>query len=257
MSFNYVIVENEYFALEHLKGIISKIRPEYNLVFTTESVEDSIQFLEKPHQVDLIFMDIELVDGNCFEIFSKINVEEFVIFTTAYNQFAVQAFKVNSIDYLLKPVSENSVIDAIEKFEKLIKIGNKSVDYKKLEPIFNKKDKKRILTNKGEEFSFVEIKDIAYFISEDKYILLVTFAGKKHLTDYLNLNEVENELDNSQFIQVSRNLIININSIENVSKYHNGRLLVTIKNPSDKNLEAIVSAARKDEFLKWLGGDVS
>lgn len=257
MSLNYVIVENEYFALEHLKGIMSKIRPDYKLVFTSESVEDCIQFLEKPHQVDLIFMDIELVDGNCFEIFSKVNVEEFVIFTTAYNQFAIQAFKTNSVDYLLKPIAENSVLASVEKFEKLRKITEKNVDYLPLQNLFNKKPKNRILVNKGDEYNYVEINDIAYFISEDKYIVLVTFSGKKYLTDYVNLNEVENELDISLFSRVSRNLIINIHSIQNVSKYNNGRLLVMINDPSGKNLEAIVSAARKDEFLKWLGGDVS
>ncbi len=257
MKTKYAIIENEYFALESLKKIITQLRPEYELSFISESIEQTVSFFKQDKDTKIIFMDIELVDGNCFEIFNQVQIDIPIIFTTAYNDFAIQAFEVNSVDYILKPIAEISVEKALNKFDK---IGNRTKNthqiYEKLESEFvRNKMKKRILTSSGDHYSFIETKDVAYFISEDKYIMLVSFAGKKHFTTYQNLNQTETELDLEQFFRISRNLIVNINSIQNVSKYHNSRLILTIDNPEGENFHAIISAARKDDFLKFLAGD--
>ena len=111
---NYIIIENEAFALENLKHTVARLRPDYHLMFTAESIEDSVEYLLGKPDIDLIFMDIELVDGNCFEIFRQVKVETPVIFTTAYDDFAIQAFQVDSIDYLLKPIAINELIIKLE-----------------------------------------------------------------------------------------------------------------------------------------------
>lgn len=257
MSVRYAIIENEYFALAHLKSVLAAIRPKYDLVFTSESVEESIAFFKKKPTLDFIFMDIELVDGNCFEIFSQVEIEIPIIFTTAYNQFAIQAFKVNSIEYILKPVSEQAVQGALEKWEKIIRVKNDTVSYKNLTTFFEEKQTKdRILITKGDTYSFIATTEIAYLVSEDKYILLVSFSGKKRLTNYTNLSQAEEELDKAQFFKVSRNSIVNLNAIDNVEKYFNGRLLINFKSDVKVSNKIVVSAARKDVFLNWLGGNI-
>lgn len=258
MKTKYAIIENEYFALESLKRIISQLRPDYELAFMSESVEETTAFLKKDQDIQIIFMDVELVDGNCFEIFSQVHTDIPIIFTTAYIDFAIQAFGVNSVDYLLKPISELSVEKALNKYEKTesIKRSGSDPSVKAGHPVTRSNVRKRILTTQGDNYSYVDVKDVAYFISEDKYIFLVSFSGKKHFANYINLNKVEEILDSEKFIRVSRNLIVNINSIQSVSKYHNNRLILTIRNPDGKEIEVIVSAARKDDFLRFLDGDI-
>ncbi|WP_313100321.1 LytTR family DNA-binding domain-containing protein [Epilithonimonas sp.] len=256
----YGIIENEYYALENLKKVMQRLKSDYELVFTSESVEDCVVYFnsdtEKP---DLIFMDIELVDGNCFEIFEKARIETPIIFTTAYNQFAIQAFKQYSIDYLLKPISEEALAGALNKFEKYYNKENKPIQNMEellAEKFLNKKSKKRILVSRGDDYSYADIRDIACFISEEKYIFLISFSGSRSLTQYVNLNQVEEELDPHYFFRVSRNMIINISNISKVSKYFNGRLKVLLKPVHGVSEEAVISSARKDDFLKWLDGNL-
>ena len=126
---NYIIIENEAFALENLKQTVARLRTDYNLTFTAESIEDAVEYLRMHPNIDLIFMDIELVDGNCFEIFRQVKVETPVIFTTAYDDFAIQAFQVNSIDYLLKPIGDEALGAALDKLERLTSKQTAAPDY--------------------------------------------------------------------------------------------------------------------------------
>ena len=239
----YAIIENEAYALEHLKRVVSSLRTEYELVFTAESVEECINYFGQQHSVDIIFMDIELVDGNCFDIFRAINIKTPIIFTTAYDAYAIQAFKVNSIDYLLKPIADKDVEAAIRKF-----------DYKQLYPFIHKNlARRRILVNSGDTYSYIQTDEIAFFVSEDKYVYATLKNGRRRMTDFQNLSEVEAEVDGSDFFQLSRNLIASISAIGKVSKFFTGRLKVEIEAGEEKQ-EVVVSAARKKLFLDWLGG---
>jgi len=200
-------------------------------------------------------MDIELVDGSCFEIFRQVPIDIPVIFTTAYNEFAIQAFEVNSLDYILKPVTEEAMEHALRKFEKYNILPIQVSVFEKLKEILSekKKTKKRILANLGNNYSYIDIDDAAYFISEDKYIFLISFSGKRSLTTYTNLNQVEEDVDSELFIRIARNVVVNIKAILKIEKYYNGRLLVKIKNSEES---FIISAARREHFLNWLGDEI-
>lgn len=251
----YAIVENEFYARESLKRIIASIRPEYELVVQSESVEDTVATLGSRDDIDLIFMDVELVDGNCFEIFRKVKVEIPVIFTTAYNEFAIQAFSVNSVDYILKPVSEQALEDALCKFERHYTSSEElHTDYAAIAGTFaGRRAKSRILTVSGDNYSFVDTSNIAFFLSEDKYVYLFTSKGERRLTEYQNLNDVEADIDRNDFFRLSRSVVAGISSIISVKKHFNGRLKVFIVSGKER-LEIIVSAARKESFLQWFGG---
>jgi two-component system, LytTR family, response regulator LytT len=255
MKIKYAIIENEYFALALLKNIISQLCPDYDLMFTAESVEESVAFFKQETDIQLIFMDIELVDGSCFEIFRQVPIDIPVIFTTAYNEFAIQAFEVNSLDYILKPVTEEAMEHALRKFEKYNILPIQVSVFEKLKDILSekKKRKKRILANLGNNYSYIDIDDVAYFISEDKYIFLISFSGKRSLTTYTNLNQVEEDVESELFIRIARNVVVNIKAILKIEKYYNGRLLVKIKNSEES---FIISAARREHFLNWLGDEI-
>lgn len=253
----YIIVEDEYYARENLKRTIAALRPEWQLVFTSESVGDTKQFLESGQRCDLAFMDIELVDGNCFDTLSDIDFDIPVIFTTAYDKYAIKAFKVCSVDYLLKPVSESSAAEAIEKFERYFAHPVKP-DYAELLSAINRLSgrggRKRLLISRGNEYKFIETADIAYFFSEEKCVFAIDKNGRSHITEYSNLNNLENDVSRKDFFRCSRNTIVALAYITHIRKWFNGRLKVSVKN-GDEQLSVTVSAARRDDFLKWLKGD--
>lgn len=250
----YAIIENEHFALESLRETISTLRPGYQLVFTSESVEDSVSYFNGNPRVDLVFMDIELVDGNCFEIFSKVKVQVPIIFTTAYDEFALQAFKVNSVDYLLKPIHEGELEKALLKHERNSApppaAGSVSGVYEKIAAGWHNQ---RILTICGDSYSYIEVKDVAFFASEDKCIFAYRRDGGRRLTDMTNLSEVENIVSRREFFRLSRNIVASISSIKSVHKFFHGRLSVVVTAGGEKR-DSVVSTARRKEFLDWLGG---
>jgi len=250
MSVRFAIIENEFFALEKLKSAISGLRPDYNLVFTSESVQECIGFFNKRPPVDLIFMDIELVDGNCFEILSQAEIKAPVIFTTAYDNYALQAFCVDAVDYLLKPISEEKLKISIEKFEsRSIKPANE-IDIELLKKLTGqKKYARRILTARGDSYSFIDVEDIAYFYAEDKYVFISKFNGEKTLTLYSSISRIEEDLDPAVFFRLSRKIMANIRSIKSVTKQFKGRLKVELTG----NVSEIISSSRKTDFLRWLG----
>jgi len=247
----YAIIENEQYSLQNLQNIVAQLRPDYQLIFTAESVEDTVAWLLSRPAVDVIFMDIELVDGNCFEIFDQVQVVVPIIFTTAYDTFALEAFKVNSVDYLLKPITPEHVERALSKLER----AHQHPDYNQLASVMQSRNQRqRILTSNGDSYSYVSISDVAFFLSEDKYVFVYTHDGKRHITDYPSLGDLMATLSPDTFFQLSRSMIANINAITGVNKYFNGRLRVHVK-AGDNTQTATVSAARKRDFLNWLGGN--
>lgn len=254
MKTKYAIIENEPISLESLKQTVAVLRPEYELVFTAESVEESIAFFQESPGVDLVFMDIELVDGNCFEIFGKVEVHTPIIFTTAYDTFALQAFKVNSVDYLLKPIHEADLERALQKHERSRKAGKEAASpaplYSRLAQTVTQH---RILTVSGDSYSFIEIADVAFFASEDKCIFAYKKGGGRKLTAMTNLSEVEHIVSRSDFFKLSRDLVVNISAIASVQKFFHGRLSVVVRAGTEER-RVVVSMARRKNFLDWLGG---
>jgi len=247
---NYLIVEDERFAYEELKRMMIKLRPDYILEKQTKTVVDTIGFL-KESNVDLILMDIRLADGNCFEIFNHIEIIIPVIFTTAYDEHAIKAFKLNSIDYLLKPFDENELEAALTKFENIFHNSPYKNNTKNFEQLLSFKTKNRFLISKGENYHYIETKDIAHFYSEDGVVFLHTFNDRRYIINY-TLDQLEQQVDSRLFFRVSRNCIGNVKAIENVAKYFNSRLKLSFS-PECPH-EVLVSRVRVPDFLKWMDG---
>ncbi len=246
-----VIIEDEPLAQEELARLILHNFPDMQIVAVIDSVEDSIEWLSN-NQADLIFMDIHLSDGICFNIFDAVEVESPIIFTTAYDKYAIQAFDVNGIGYILKPLEDSRVVAAVEKFEKYRQSSDTNISDLILhlrQP--TKAYRNRIAIKLGDKISFVLIEDVAYFYSEDRATFVVEKSGKRHIVDY-NIETLESMLDPMQFFRVTRGCIASIASIERVSKYFNSRLKVTLKPEYDK--EVLISRVNVQKFVAWLDG---
>lgn len=246
----YLIVEDERFAYEELKRMMTELRPDYSLEKRTKTVVDTIAFL-KTSAVDLILLDIRLADGNCFEIFNHVEVSTPVIFTTAYDEHAIKAFKLNSIDYLLKPFDEKELEAALVKFENIFHDNSHKTDPKNFEQILAAKNKNRFLISKGDNYHYIETADIAHFYSEEGVVFLHTFQNKRYIINY-TLDQLEQQLDSRLFFRVSRNCIGNVKAIENVAKYFNSRLKLSFQ-PACPH-EVLVSRVRVPDFLRWMDG---
>lgn len=248
----YLIVEDERLAYEEIKRMIRRLRPDYKFVGRTESVTDTVLFL-KNNYIDLMLLDIRLADGICFEIFEQVQVSLSVIFTTAYDEHAIRAFKVNSIDYLLKPIEEADLGAALRKFEQLNTDKRQSTfDFKKLEEaLIGKHKKNRFLVQVGDTYRHINTSEIAFFYSEGKVVFLHTFTDKKYIIDY-TLTQIEPQLDEKSFFRVSRNCVANINSIKKMSKYFNSRLKLTFQPECPHDI--LVSRERVSDFLRWVDG---
>ncbi|MEJ5102691.1 LytR/AlgR family response regulator transcription factor [Chryseobacterium sp. MYb328] len=247
----YLIVEDEHFAYLELQRMMVRLCPDYTLTARTESVVDTVHFL-KDNQVDFILMDIRLADGICFEIFEQLEVSVPIIFTTAYDEYAIRAFKLNSIDYLLKPVEEADLLAALKKLQRRNIEKEQTFDYKKIEAaLLGQYKKSRFLIQIGDSYSHIESNDIAFFYSEEKVVFLHTFSDRKLVIDY-TLNQLETQLDKKTFFRVSRNCVANITSIKKISKYFNSRLKLVFQ--PDCPHEVLVSRERVPDFLKWVDG---
>ena len=247
----YIILEDEPFAYEELKRMMLVLRPDYELEEWADSVEHAVNALHS-NTPDLLIADISLSDGLCFDVFERVPTKVPVIFTTAYDEYALRAFKVNSVDYLMKPVDEKDLEKALRKFETNCLIRPDSDKYKELEASYLKNVKKnRFLVSVGDTYTYVETSNIAFFYSADKYVYLHTFVGKRYIVDY-SLEQLESMLDRRDFFRLSRNCIAHIKSVKKVSKYFGSRLVVSFK--PECPLDVTVSRTRVGECLKWLDG---
>lgn len=245
----YVIFEDEMFAMQRLQLIVERLHPDYTLIYKGTSVAEAIDFFKQGPDVDLVFMDIDLADGNSFEIFDEVNVNTPIIFTTAYDEYALKAFKVRSIDYLLKPLNESELSLAITKFERL---RNEQGAVSSSTKASADNQAQRILIVSGDNFLYADINDIAFFISEANYVYAYLTDGKRRMTNFTNLQNLSSIVPQDSFFQLSRNIIASIASIKSVSKFFRGRLMVKLSAGNEEQ-ECIVSSNRREEFLAWLG----
>lgn len=246
-----LIVEDENLAAKKLEALIKKIIPEYNLIGVCKSIDDAVKVI-KTNDIDLGFFDIQIQDGLSLEIFDNVNVDFPIIFTTAYNDYAIRAFKINSIDYLLKPVSKNELQNAINKYYNFWSKTEKSVNYNTIEEIKNLligNYKERFTIKIGNKIKIIKTNEIAYFYSLDK----ATYAKTLNETDNLLDDSLENifyKLNPKQYFRINRKYIININQITDIYSYSNSRLKVNLKTSTSEDL--IVSREKVREFKKWI-----
>jgi DNA-binding LytR/AlgR family response regulator len=251
-----ILVEDEPYNLRLLEGMIKKLRPDWEVVKTLESVKSSVEWLRNNPHPNLFFMDIQLADGLCFSIFDQVEVKGMVIFTTAFDNYAIRAFKVNSIDYLLKPFKEKDLEAAIEKFENFSnrpKETENSRDYAEILDAIRtgeKKYRKRFLISKGAAFYMLPVDEIAYLYSENRITTAVTFSNQHHVVDF-PLETLEEEFDPDIFFRANRQLIVNIKSIKKIENYFSGKLKIRLNPPFDG--EPIISRLKATDFKEWVG----
>jgi len=247
---NVLIIEDEKPAADKLVSLLNKTLHDITVLETLETVEDSINWLMNNEPPDLIFMDIQLADGISFEIFDSVEIKTPLIFTTAYDEYAIRAFKVNSIDYLLKPIDSGSLAKAIDKFKTLYPT---KIDNKKIELIYNqlvKKYKIRFFIKFGSHCRSVLTDEIRYFFIVERSTFINTFSGKIFDVDY-SLDQVQKMLDPEKFYRINRNFIININAITDIITWSSNRLKVKLTG-GDENFEMVVSRDKVSDFKRWL-----
>jgi DNA-binding LytR/AlgR family response regulator len=248
---NILIVENEIPAVEKIVRVLKKIDKSITVIGIIETVEEAINRLQERPQPDLILMDIQLDDGLCFEIFETINVDIPVIFTTAYDEYTLKAFKVNSIDYLLKPIDEESLKNAIGKYRKLY--ADKSTyktDFRQLLSEFRNQFKSRFLIKIGDKYKSIPIKEVSHFHISEKNAFLRDFHDKDYGIDY-SLEQLQGILDPRKFFRINRECIINIDSISLMHSYSSSRLQLILKNGEKSDL-FVVSRDKVSAFKKWI-----
>jgi len=243
-----VIIEDEKLAANKLEQMLSQIDKKIKVAGKLESVEESVNWLNQNSDYDLIFMDIQLDDGISFEIFDAVTIESPVIFTTAYNEYAIRAFKVNSVDYLLKPVSEDALRQALEKFDKLYSVKENLNLFKVFEQL-NKSYKERFFIKVGIHYQSVRVENISCFFVEERNTFLKTTKGKNFDLDY-SLDHVQKMINPEQFFRINRNFLVNIDAITNIVGYSSSRLKLKLENCNDENL--IVSREKVTEFKNWM-----
>lgn len=248
-----LIVEDEPLAQKELIRLLAQAAPDAQIMACHESIEGAVDFLET-HQPDLIFMDIQLADGQSFEIFSKVKISAPVIFTTAYDQYALQAFQVNGIDYLLKPIEPEAIRKAMEKYRKWSS-GQESQNLSaeqllRLLSGNQKTYKTRFMTTLGDRIRFVNEQEVAYFQADDEVVFLYCQDGKKYVINH-SLEWLDQHLDPTRFFRINRGYICSEDAIADIHKHLNSRLkLRLVPEPGE---EIFVSRARVQAFLEWLG----
>lgn len=246
-----IIIEDEPLSAEHLTNMLKKIDPHIKVIAIIDTVKKCIEIFKKGIKADLLFVDIHLADGLSFSIFTEVAIEIPVIFTTAYNEYAINAFKVNSIDYLLKPIGLEELTTSINKFRKLnIQHYTKLLaDIGQHNLAGNKQYKTRFMVKSGDTIVSVKINDVEHFISEDGLVLLATTTGKRFAVDY-TLDELESLILMDDFFRINRKVLLNINAIKKVSSYFNSRLKINANNIDGD--ATIVSRERVTDFKHWL-----
>ncbi|MDG1435711.1 MAG: LytTR family DNA-binding domain-containing protein [Saprospiraceae bacterium] len=248
-----IIIEDENFAVENLRYLLQTIEPDLQIIDVIDTVIDSIDFFNQNNDFDLIFMDIHLADGNSFEILKEVYPAAPIIFTTAYDNYAIKAFKVNSIDYLLKPIQETELKNAIQKFKNLSNINDFSaVQIQDLRSLFQLKQQKfrqSYLVQKGDKLIPIATHDFAFFFIKNGVVRGTTNGNLTYHLD-AKLEDLENELNSNDFFRANRQYLIQRYAIKNLSFYNNGRLII---NTSPNSIEQIiVSKANKPKIKSWL-----
>jgi len=250
-----LIIEDEAPAFRRLQKILEEVDPTIEIVEVIDTVEDSVRWLRNHTAPELIFMDIQLSDGISFEIFEQAKITSPVIFTTAFDEYMLRAFKVNSIDYLLKPIKKDDLAHSLRKYAGMKETfsANGSGDLNELIRNIHLSDRKyktRFLVKKGEQLLSVQSDDIAFFFARNGIIHLQTREGKVYLVDF-TLDELEKQLDPDYFYRANRQFILHFSAIKTVHKWYKSKLLIEPLQSVDEKI--IVSAERASAFKQWLG----
>lgn len=244
-----VIIEDERLAAEKLAALLEQVKPGIQIAARLESVEESIEWFHLNPSPDLIFMDIQLDDGISFEIFDAVKIDVPVIFTTAFDQYAIRAFKVNSIDYLLKPVDKEALKGAIEKYIKIHATVNVDERLTRVIDQLGTTWKTRFFVKVGNRFQSVPVGEVIAFFVEERCTFLRTSGGKNYALDY-SLEQLMGKVDPSLFFRINRSFLVNINAISEILSYSTTRLKLKLQNFSDDRM--IVSRDKAAEFKQWL-----
>lgn len=249
---NVLVIEDEHFAAQKLIRMVQKLRENYTITAVLDSVSESVNYL-KTNTPDLIFCDIHLADGSSFSIFEMVDIKAPIIFTTAYNQYALQAFQVNSIDYLLKPIEEAALEKAIVKFENQ-QLPAQGFNYQQLAQLLQQANPQadfaeRIMVFEGTKIKSIEVHEIAVIYTENKTSFIVYNNGNQFTVNH-TLDALEQRLNPKQFFRVNRQFIVNYSAIQHMLASTKGRLEI-ITQPK-LNQEIIVSAERSPKFKKWI-----
>lgn len=248
-----LIIEDEMPAANRLAKLLKGIHDEMDVVSRLDSVESAVRFLRSGEEVDLVFMDIQLADGLSFDIFEQAQVKAPVIFTTAFDQYTLKAFKVNSIDYLLKPIDEKELQQAVEKYRQLYDRKNNGFSdriMKMIEDMNTARYRERLLIKRGQQLSYLKTELTAYCFADGKLCYAVDFSNNKYLLEN-NLSQLEEQLQPNKFYRINRHLLVNIEAVQKVHTWLGGRLKIELS-PSS-TAETIVSRERVNGFKEWLG----
>ncbi|XLS28837.1 LytR/AlgR family response regulator transcription factor [Flavobacteriaceae bacterium M23B6Z8] len=247
-----LIVEDESIAARRLGNLIAELAPEIEIAGSLSSVEHASHWFEENEMPDLIFLDIQLNDGYGFDILDKIEEHPPIVFTTAYNEYAIRGFKYNGLDYLLKPIDKGDLEKALSKFRKLHQVssGEKRMDqYEKIVSMFGKVYKHRFMVKIGNQYNTFNVKDITFFKSEKGLIYLNTSKGQQYPIEY-SLDQLEEILDPVQFFRINRQYIVSVEAVSEIHSYFNSRLLLKLSQKTED--QVIVSRERATSFKKWL-----
>lgn len=250
-----LIIEDEIAASKRLQKLLTELMPDAEIAGMLVSIESAVNWFNNNSQPDLMFADIHLADGSSFEIFRKTKIDCPVIFITAYDQHALEAFKHNSIHYLLKPIKKDELSEAIMRFRKMQAANATSnVDFEKMLASLKQRAvyKERFIIRFGEHIKTIETQDIAYFYTENKANYAVMKDGKRYPVDH-NLDELEQLINPKNFFRINRQFIIGYNSITEMVSYSKSRVLIRLNPPS--KFETIVSTERSSSFKAWLAGE--
>jgi DNA-binding LytR/AlgR family response regulator len=254
-----LIVEDEQLASERLQLLLKNYDPQINVVASLESIEETIDWLKNNQEPDLLLMDIHLSDGQSFEILKKTSLKIPVIFTTAYDSYALDAFKEFSIDYLLKPISKDALSKALNKYKAMFdnfitKKARKSPAAGPSAWATEEKYKKRFLCKIGVRTYLLQTEEIAYFVAEQKMVKASDAENNLYVINH-TIEKLAYMLDPTQFFRINRSMIVNINMIEQLKPHLNNRLKITLRN-NKQNQEIIVSRERVPAFREWLEGEL-
>jgi two-component system, LytTR family, response regulator LytT len=247
-----LILEDEEQALNRLQKLIAEVMPDAVVAGYAVSVQGAVEWLENNVMPDLIFMDIQLADGNSFQLFNKVKINCPVIFTTAYEDYALQAFKVNSVDYLLKPIDKMDVKRAFDKLKLLQGSRSFTVDYSEILKTIQPPDKKykdRFIIKLGDTIKSISLPDVAYFYTENKANFVCTNEGKRFPVDF-NLDQIEQMVNPKNFFRINRQFIIGHHAIEEMKAHTRSRVIVKLSPPS--KLDTVVAIDRATDFRNWL-----
>ncbi|MBI9070131.1 MAG: response regulator transcription factor [Melioribacteraceae bacterium] len=256
MALKVLIIEDEIPAQRLLKETIQELDYETEVIGCLNSIKSAVEWFQNNSHPEIVLMDIQLSDGTSFEIFEKVRIESMIIFTTAYDEYAVQAFKVNSLDYLLKPIDREELQAAFEKFQNysksFVKQKNSGIEYSEIASLIKNEVKdyrKRFLIQSNETFYQIPVEKIAFFNSIQKITFAVTFENSKYPISY-SLENLKEQLNPEHFFKVNRQLIINISAIKKIHSYFQGKLVIETNSKHTEKI--IVGKDKAADFKRWL-----